>query len=67
MSILKTNAIQTVAGKPLVNTTGNIINVYQNIDTTQRIITPTTKVTSLGPLNQHYRIQIGGNHEYIKN
>ena len=36
MSILKTNAIQTVAGKPLVNTTGNIINVYQNIDTTQR-------------------------------
>jgi hypothetical protein len=36
MSTLKTNAIQTVNGKPLVNTTGNIINVYQTVDTTQR-------------------------------
>lgn len=36
MSTLKTNQIQTVDGKPLVNNTGNIINVYQTIDTTQR-------------------------------
>lgn len=36
MSTLRTDVITTVAGKPLVNTTGNVINVYQTVDTTQR-------------------------------
>jgi len=35
MSTLRTDVITTVAGKPLVNTTGNVINVYQTVDTTQ--------------------------------
>ena len=35
MSTLKTNAVQTLTGKPLVNTTGSIINVYHAYDTTQ--------------------------------
>jgi hypothetical protein len=35
MSTLRTDTITTVAGKPLVNNTGNVINVYQTVDTTQ--------------------------------
>ena len=35
MSTLKTNAIQTVAGKPILNSAGNVINVYHAYDTTQ--------------------------------
>lgn len=31
MSILKTNSIQTVAGKPLLNSTGSIIQVVQTV------------------------------------
>jgi len=33
MSILKTNAIQTVAGKPILNSTGSILQVVQTVKT----------------------------------
>ena len=36
MSILKTNAIQTVAGKPILNSTGGILQVVQSWDSTIR-------------------------------
>jgi hypothetical protein len=39
MSIIKTNAIQTVAGKPIVNSTGSILNVAYKEYTTQFIST----------------------------
>jgi hypothetical protein len=35
MSTLKTNAIQTIAAKPILNSTGSVINVYHAYDTTQ--------------------------------
>ncbi len=35
MSTLKTNAVQTIAAKPILNSTGSVINVYHAFDTTQ--------------------------------
>ena len=35
MSTLKTNAIQTTSGKPILNSTGSVINVYHSYDTSQ--------------------------------
>ena len=35
MSTLKTNQIQTVSEKPILNSTGSVINVYHSYDTTQ--------------------------------
>jgi hypothetical protein len=33
MSTIKTNAIQTVAGKPILNSTGSILQVVQTVKT----------------------------------
>jgi hypothetical protein len=38
MSTLRANQIQTVAGKPIVNSTGSILQVVQSIDTTDRTL-----------------------------
>ena len=47
MSTIKTNAIQTVAGKPILNSTGSILQVVQGtLKTTVNIATDT--YTSLG-------------------
>jgi hypothetical protein len=35
MSILKANAVQTLEAKPILNSTGSVINVYHAYDTTQ--------------------------------
>jgi hypothetical protein len=48
MSTLKTNAIQTIAGKPLVNNTGNVINVYHAYDTTQALYVQTADINLTG-------------------
>lgn len=44
MSIIKTNAIQTVAGKPILNSTGSILQVINTIKTDQFTTTSGTPV-----------------------
>jgi len=50
MSTLKTNAIQTVAGKPILNSTGSILQVVTNKITTAYSLTSTTEVAIYNPL-----------------
>jgi hypothetical protein len=40
MSTLKTNAIQTIAGKPILNSTGSILQVVQGVLTTTFSVAP---------------------------
>jgi hypothetical protein len=42
MSTIKTNAIQTVAGKPILNSTGSILQVVQTVD---NVVSTTTSGT----------------------
>ena len=49
MSILKTNAIQTVAGKPILNSTGGILQVVQSWDSTIRSGANAAYVTITSP------------------
>jgi hypothetical protein len=56
MSTLKANAIQTLAGKPIVNSTGSILKVASNstdspIGTTLTYLIPTGLITTMSPTN----------------
>ena len=42
MSTIKTNAIQTVAGKPILNSTGSILQIVQTVD---NVVSTTTSGT----------------------
>jgi hypothetical protein len=53
MSTLKTNAIQTIAGKPILNSTGSILQVVSGFDTTQYVF-------SAGAPNQNTYYDISG-------
>jgi hypothetical protein len=44
MSTLKTNAIQTTAGKPILNSTGSILQIVQSTDTVNRTASTTSWV-----------------------
>lgn len=44
MSTLRTNAIQTTAGKPILNSTGSILQILQSTDTTNRTASTTSWV-----------------------
>ena len=44
MSVLKTNAITTVAGKPILNSTGSILQILQSTDTVNRTSSTTSWV-----------------------
>ncbi len=46
MSLIKTDAIQTLAGKPIVNSTGSVLQVVQATTTTQYSSTSTSFVDS---------------------
>lgn len=48
MSTLRTNAIQTVAGKPILNSTGSILQVVQTLKTDSFTTTSTTPVDVTG-------------------
>ena len=48
MSLIKTNAIQTVAGKPILNSTGSILQVLNLIKTDQFATTSTVAVDVTG-------------------
>jgi hypothetical protein len=48
MSTLKTNAIQTVAGKPILNSTGSILQVVQTVKSDVFSTTSTTYVDVTG-------------------
>jgi len=50
MSTLKTNAIQTVAGKPILNSTGSILQVVTNKIPTSYNLTSATEVAIYNPL-----------------
>jgi hypothetical protein len=53
MSTLKTNAIQTVAGKPILNSTGSILQVVSVFDNTQYVF-------STGSANQSTYYDVTG-------
>jgi len=53
MSTLRTNAIQTTAGKPILNSTGSILQVVSTFDNTQYTF-------SAGSPNQDIYYDIGG-------
>jgi hypothetical protein len=48
MSILKTNAIQTVSGKPILNSTGSILAVYYARTSSTQTITSNTPTAVTG-------------------
>jgi hypothetical protein len=64
MSLIKTNAITTVAGKPILNSTGSILQVVQSIDTTDRTLssggvwTDTGHSLSITPLSSSSKILV---------
>jgi hypothetical protein len=76
MSTLKTNQIQTIAGKPILNTTGSILQVSSTIksdvfSTTSASMTDVTGLSvSITPSNVsnkiliHYSVNMGNNAQY---
>jgi hypothetical protein len=48
MSILRTNKIETTTGKPILNSTGSVINVYHAFDTTQAYYAQTADINLNG-------------------
>jgi predicted carbohydrate-binding protein with CBM5 and CBM33 domain len=48
MSILRTNKIETTTAKPILNSTGSVINVYHSYDTTQAYYAQTSDVNLNG-------------------
>ena len=42
MSLIKTNAIQTLAGKPILNATGSVLQVIQTLYSTEETVTSST-------------------------
>ena len=50
MSTIKTNAITTVAGKPILNSTGSILQVVTNNISTDYTLTSATEIAIYNPL-----------------
>ena len=48
MSTLKANAVQTLGAKPILNSTGSVINVYHAYDTTQQYYSQNADVNLTG-------------------
>jgi hypothetical protein len=51
MSTIKTNAIQTVAGKPILNSTGSILQVVQSIKTDRQVISGSSAYVDISGLS----------------
>jgi len=61
MSLIKTNAIQTLAGKPIVNSTGSVLQVVQGSTSTTATATSsfidtglTASITPSSPLLKYW-------------
>jgi hypothetical protein len=67
MSTLKTNAIQTIAGKPILNSTGSILKVASNslttpVTTTSTSLVNTGLITQMTPTNTNSNFFVMLNH-----
>ena len=51
MSTLRANAIQTVAGKPILNSTGSILQVVQSVKTDRQVISGNSAYADIGGLS----------------